>query len=69
MGFYVFTLPMIQLVLGWLFLIIAVCFVLVAFLAAHDHTAVAVLEATVGVLVLGAALSALASPVRHPANG
>ncbi len=29
-GFYVFTLPMIQLVLGWLFVIIAVCFVLVA---------------------------------------
>jgi hypothetical protein len=29
-GFYVFTLPMIQLVLGWLFLIIAICFVLVA---------------------------------------
>lgn len=46
-----------------------VCFVLVAFLAAHDHTAIAVLEATVGVLVVGAALSALASPVRHPANG
>src|SRR6478752_3022896 len=29
-GFYVFTLPMIQLVLGWLFVIIGVCFVLVA---------------------------------------
>lgn len=29
-GFYVFTLPMIQLVLGWLFMIIAVCFILVA---------------------------------------
>ncbi|HOZ60120.1 MAG TPA: UPF0182 family protein, partial [Nakamurella multipartita] len=29
-GFYVFTLPMIQLVLGWLFLIIAICFILVA---------------------------------------
>ncbi len=29
-GFYVFTLPMIQMVLGWLFVIIAICFVLVA---------------------------------------
>src|SRR6478752_6207702 len=29
-GFYVFTLPMIQLILGWLFVIIALCFVLVA---------------------------------------
>jgi len=29
-GFYVFTLPMIQLVLGWLFVIIAVCFIAVA---------------------------------------
>src|SRR6478735_3557774 len=29
-GFYVFTLPMIQLVLGWLFLIISICFISVA---------------------------------------
>ena len=29
-GFYVFTLPMIQLVLGWLFVIIAICFICVA---------------------------------------
>ena len=29
-GFYVFTLPMIQLVLGWLFVIIAICFIAVA---------------------------------------
>ena len=29
-GFYVFTLPMIQLILGWLFVIIAICFIAVA---------------------------------------
>ena len=29
-GFYIFTLPMIQLVLGWLFVIIAICFICVA---------------------------------------
>jgi uncharacterized membrane protein (UPF0182 family) len=29
-GFYVFTLPMIQLVLGWLFVIISICFICVA---------------------------------------
>jgi len=29
-GFYVFTLPMIQLVLGWLFVIISICFISVA---------------------------------------
>jgi len=29
-GFYVFTLPMIQLVLGWLFVILAICFIAVA---------------------------------------
>ncbi len=29
-GFYVFTLPMIQMVLGWLFVIIAICFIAVA---------------------------------------
>lgn len=29
-GFYVFTLPMIQLVLGWLFVIVSVCFIAVA---------------------------------------
>ncbi len=29
-GFYIFTLPMIQLVLGWLFVIISICFICVA---------------------------------------
>jgi uncharacterized membrane protein (UPF0182 family) len=29
-GFYIFTLPMIQLVLGWLFVIISICFISVA---------------------------------------
>ncbi len=29
-GFYVFTLPMIQLVLGWLFVILAMCFIAIA---------------------------------------
>jgi hypothetical protein len=29
-GFYIFTLPMIQLILGWLFVIIAICFICVA---------------------------------------